>query len=387
MCHPVKAQNIGGKLTDQSEKRTPDESGVPTVSRRQALAMLMSATALGGAALRAESQETASTVGKAAVRQKPNLSLVSRHIQWTDAENGIAIAKDAGFPAILWTVRRGAHIEPEQVEKELPRIVGLTRAAGLETPMLITAIGDVSSDRAEAILATMQGLGIRLYRAGMPRYDYNSPVMPQIDAARKKAAALAKLNEKYNTTAAFHTHAYADTIGGSGWDLLMVVNGLDPRYVGLNYDIGHVTAKGGAGWRESIRAVGPYLHSVSIKDFFWEKEPNVPAGQWPWRTHFVRPGDGMVNFPDFFRYLQAINFQGPFENYFEYSVDVPGLPKPFDMLGTDYKKWKLEMTQAQFVGYLKRDVNFYNTVWQQTLTTPPPPPFSVKAGAGPGREG
>jgi len=88
----------------------------------------------------------------------------------------------------------------------------------------------------------------------------------------------------------------------------------------------------------------------------------------------------MVDFSDFFRYLQSIGFDGPLENYFEYTVNVPGLDKRFDMLGTDYKKWKLEMPQETFVNYLKRDVDFYNAVWHEAMTTPPPPPFSVKAG-------
>ena len=354
--------------------------GTFSKSRRDALGLLLSAGASVGASTPAYAQ-SATPVGPApAPRQKPFLSLVSRHLQWTDAENGIVVAKEAGFPAILWTVRGGAHIEAKDVEKELPRIVGLTRAAGMETPMIITAIGDAGAENVEAILATMQKLGIRLYRAGAPRYDYDKPVGPQYAAFQKNLAAVAKLNEKYGVTAAFHTHSYADSIGGSAWDLWMLMKDLDPRYIGLNYDIGHVTAKGGAGWRESARAVGPYLHSVSIKDFYWEKEPVVPANQWPWRCKFVRPGDGMVNFMDFFRYLQSVGFQGPMENYFEYTVNVPGLDHPFDMLGTNYKQWKLEMPQETFVGYLKRDVGFYNQVWNTALTTPPAPPFSVKAG-------
>ena len=121
-------------------------------SRREALSLLLSATAS------AYAQGTAPAPAKPVSRDQPNLALVSRHLQWTDAETGIAVAKEAGFPAILWTVRRGAHIEPAEVEKELPRIVKLTRAAGLETPMIITAIGDEASDKSEAILATMRGL-------------------------------------------------------------------------------------------------------------------------------------------------------------------------------------------------------------------------------------
>jgi len=351
------------------------------VSRRRALSMLISASALGGVSFPAPAQATDGSGGGGVRRQKPYLALVSRHLQWTNAEEGIAVAREAGFPAILWTVRPGAHIEPGQVEKELPRIIRLTHDAGMETPMIITGIGDVNSNQAETILATMQSLGIRLYRAVTPRYNYTAPFPPKYAACKKKIAGLARLNEKYNTSACFHTHSYANTIGGSAWDLWMLMTDLDPRYVGLNYDIGHVTAKGGYGWHESIRAAGPYLHSVSVKDFYWEKEPQVPAGQWPWRTHFVRPGEGMVDFSGFFRYLQSIGFTGPIENYFEYTVNVPGLGRPFDMLGTSYGKWKLEMPRAMFAGLLKHDVDFYGALWQEAMTTAPPPPYSVKWGA------
>src|SRR5580692_45174 len=38
---------------------------------------------------------------------------------------------------------------------------------------------------------------------------------------------------------------------------------------------------------------------------------------------------------------------GPLEgNAFEYAVEDPGLYKPFEMLGADYRKWKLKMPQG-----------------------------------------
>lgn len=356
-----------------------DGRGRPT---RRATLKLLAASA---AASQVPSVSSAQPLATGALVQtgiggsRPRLALVSRHIQWTSADHGLEIAKQAGFPGIIWTVRRGAHIEVSNVTSELPRVVRKTREAGLETPMVITNVGDVDAEGAEPIFATMQRLGIRLYRAGAPRYRYDAPIQPQFDDFRRKLAALAKLNAKYDVAAAFHTHAYADTIGGGAWDLWMLLNDLDPRYIGLNYDIGHVMAKGGAGWRESIRAVGPYLHSVSIKDFLWEKLPAVPDGQWPWRTRLVAPGTGMVNFLDFFRYLQSVDFQGPLENYFEYSVPVPGLAKPFDLLGRDYGEWTLDMPEQTFAGLLRRDVKFYNDVWTEARVKPAAPPFSVKA--------
>lgn len=328
-------------------------------SRREALGVIGSVAAAAvatGRAVAAHAQPAVQT----GPPPRPPLSIVSRHLQWTDVETGIQVAREAGFPAIAWTVRPGAHIEPANVERDLPRVVELTRKAGLGVPMIITGIGDVTAPRAEAILATMQGLGIRRYRAGSVRYDYNREVEPQLDAFRSRLVALAKLNERYGTTAMFHTHSYANTIGGSAWDLWMLLRDLDPRYIGINYDIGHVTAKGGAGWMESSRAAHRHIHAVSVKDFHWVRSADAAAGAWPWRTEFIPPGQGMVNFPDFFKYLQSIGYAGPIETYFEYKVPIPGSSAQMDMLGTDYGKWKLEIPRDQFTGYLKRDVEFYN---------------------------
>ena len=51
-----------------------------------------------------------------------------------------------------------------------------------------------------------------------------------------------------------------------------------------------------------------------------------------------------------------------------------GREKPFDMLGANYKRWKLEMPRETFESYLRRDVNFYKQVWRTAMATPPSPP-------------
>lgn len=289
----------------------------------------------------------------------PTLAIVSRHLQWTDYARGIEVARAAGFPGIIWTVRKGSHVEPENVARDLPKIVEATRAAGLEVPMIITGIADVGAPNINAILGTLQSLGIQRYRAAAPRYDYDHEFAPQYDAFTAKLRALAELNRRYGTAALFHTHSYANTIGGGAWDLWMAMKDLDPRFVGINFDIGHVTAKGGAGWREAARASHRYIQSLSVKDFLWKKRTDAAPGTWPWQTEFVRPGDGMVDLPGFFAYFRSIDFAGPIECYFEYQAAIPGSTASMDMLGTDYGKWRLEVDQDYFISLLKRDADFY----------------------------
>lgn len=288
----------------------------------------------------------------------PSLALVSRHVQWTDLEEGAAVAAEAGFHAVAWTCRPGAHILPENVERDLPRALRAARNAGLATPMLITAINDVTAPRAEAILDTMRQAGITRYRAPNFRYDYAQELQPQWEAFKPRLEALARLNDKYGATAMFHTHSSQGSVGGGVWDLWLLVRDYDPDRLAINYDIGHAVVRGGTEWMQTARFAHRHIRALSVKDVRWTRDPGAAADAWPWRAEFVPPGQGMVNFRDNFSYFKSVAFAGPVEVYFEYMVDLGG-GRSTNMLGTDYGRWTLEMPRAQFVGLLSRDVAFY----------------------------
>jgi len=321
-------------------------------SRREVLKLLGTMPLVASAA-------TATPAMAQTAPKKTRLCLVSRHLQWASVEEGIATAAEAGCKAIAWTVRPGAHILAENVERDLPRAVELTRKAGLDTPMVISAIVDAKSTRAEAILSTMQGLGIRYYRAPSFRYDYAQELEPQLEALKPRIGSLAALNQKYGTTAMYHTHSAAGNVGGGVWDLWLVLKQFDPQHVGLNYDLGHATIRGGSGWVETSHFAHKYVHGLSVKDFRWVKgtgSRRVGA----WSAEMVPGGEGMVDFSGMLTYFKSVGFAGPVELYQEYSATVPGVAEPVNMLGTDFGKWKLEMSKPQYIALLKRDVNFYS---------------------------
>lgn len=298
---------------------------------------------------------------------KTRLCLVSRHLQWTDVEEAVNVAAEAGCKAIAWTVRPGAHILAENVERDLPKAVELAHKAGLDTPMVITALTDAKSTRAEAILSTMQRLGIRYYRAPSFRYDYNQELEPQLEALKPRIGSLADLNAKYHTTAMYHTHSASGTVGGGVWDLWLALKNFDRELVGLNYDLGHATIRGGSGWVETSHFSHRYVHALSVKDFRWVKRATQPGeavtggrrGTGAWSPEMVPGGEGMVDFAGMLSYFKSAGFAGPVELYQEYRTTVPGVAQPVDMLGKDFGKWKLEMTKAQYMALLKRDVDFY----------------------------
>src|SRR5947207_5443742 len=126
-------------------------------TRRDVLKILTAAPLVASRGLSAAQSATAPAPAKT------RLCLVSRHLQWTNMEEAVAVAAEAGCKAIAWTVRAGAHMLPANVERDLPKAVDLARKAGLDAPMLITALNEGTSERAEAILETMRGVGIRYY--------------------------------------------------------------------------------------------------------------------------------------------------------------------------------------------------------------------------------
>lgn len=324
----------------------------PSHSRRDVLKLL------GAIPLVAPLARPAIARAQAKSPARTQLCLVSRHLQWTNMEEAVAVAAEAGCKAIAWTVRPGAHILAENVERDLPKAVELARKAGLDTPMVITAIVEAKSARAEAIVSTMQGLGIRYYRAPSFRYDYNQELEPQLEALKPRIGSLADLNAKYGTTAMYHTHSASGNIGGGVWDLWLVLRNFDSQLVGLNYDLGHATIRGGSGWVETSHMAHKYVHGLSVKDFRWVKATgNRRIGAWS--AEMVPGGEGMVDFAGMLSYFKSAGFAGPVELYQEYSVSVPGMAEPVNMLGTDFGKWKLEMPKAQYASLLKRDVTFY----------------------------
>lgn len=335
---------------------------MPQHSRRDVLKVLGAAPMAASIASVASAQSTPRPPAAAA---KTQLCLVSRHLQWTDVQEGSAAAIEGGCKAVAWSVRGGAHILPTNVEHELPRAVEAAHKAGLETPMVITAIVDAKSERVEAILDTMRGLGIRYYRAPSFRYDYNAELMPQLEALKPRIAGLAKLNEKYGTTAMYHTHSASGNVGGGVWDLWLVLKDFDPQLVGLNYDLGHATIRGGTGWVETSHFAHRHVRGLSVKDFRWVKSGAGRRGTGEWSAEMVPGGEGMVDFKGMLGYFKSVGFAGPVELYQEYSVTVPGRTEPVNMLGTNYGTWKLEMPRAEWISLLKRDVAFYSNALRE----------------------
>lgn len=269
------------------------------------------------------------------------VAIFSKHLRFLQGEELAKGATEMGFDGIDLAVRKGGHVEPAVVSKELPKLVAVIRANGLQVPMITTDIVDDTSPDAEAILRTASELGIRHYRWGGLKYDNQSPIPDQLNAMRPGVARLAALNKRYGVCAMYHTHSGIGVVGAPIWDLHILLRDFDPNAVAVNYDVGHATVEGGfGGWIDSFRVTGPYLKGIAVKDFLWQKDD---SGNW--KPAWQPLGQGMVHFHQFFAMVKESRFSGPLQLHFEYPLG-----------GADGGKTQLSVPREQVFATMKRDL-------------------------------
>jgi sugar phosphate isomerase/epimerase len=280
-------------------------------------------------------------LARPAPAQKLKVSIFSKHLQFLRGEDLARGAAELGFDGVDLTVRKGGHVEPERVAQDLPPLVKLLHAHGLETPMITAGIVDADTPYAEDIVKSMANLGIRNYRWGDLRYTGNEPLAAQLERMKPRVAKLAALNARYNVCAMYHTHSGIGLVGASIWDLHILLQDLDPNAVGINYDVGHAVIEGGfGGWINSFHIAGRHLRGIAVKDFVWAKD-----AKGAWREQWVPLGEGMVQFPKFFGMVAEADFMGPLQLHFEYPLG-----------GANDGKTTLTLPREQVLGAMKRDL-------------------------------
>jgi sugar phosphate isomerase/epimerase len=247
------------------------------------------------------------------------------------------LCREAGYQGIEAPVRKGGHIEPERAEEELPKLVEALKAEGLECTILASSIGRADDPLARKTLNVASALGIRRYRLAHLKYDLNRPILPQIASLRPRFGELAALNRELKIQGLYQNHAGASYVGAPVWDLLQLLNGVDPAHLGVAYDIRHATVEGGTTWPLTWDVIAPHLGAVYIKDFRWDgrKIVNVPLGE------------GIVD-PKFFAMLKTRGFDGPISLHEEYidHRDPALVPRHREAVRTDLVRLKKLLADA-----------------------------------------
>jgi len=231
-----------------------------------------------------------------------------QNLSFEDTADTVA---EIGWDGIECPVRPKGQIEPERAPDELPKLVEALKRRGKELTLITTAITSVSPPHTEELLRTAAKLGIRRYRLGFLKYDLARSIPDQLTEIGARLRDLAALNAELGLQAGFQNHSGRDQVGAPVWDLWTMIKDLDPRHMGVCFDIGHATIEGGLSHMIEARLVQRHFTAVFVKDFVWERTDNG------WRERWVPLGEGMVD-KLFFQWLKTTRFTGPICQHHEY---------------------------------------------------------------------
>src|SRR5436190_9191242 len=176
------------------------------------------------------------------------------------------IVAEVGWTGVEVAVReKETSVNPEKVEEELPKLQETLAKKQLEISVLATDVEDASTPLTQRLLRTASKLGIRRYRIKHLLYDLKKPIAPQLANLRAKLRDLARLNQELNLTGTIQNHSGANNLGAPVWDIWELIHDLDPRFMGIQFDIGHATLEGGTSWPLQARLMEPFFATIPAK--------------------------------------------------------------------------------------------------------------------------
>jgi sugar phosphate isomerase/epimerase len=261
-------------------------------------------------------------------------------LQFLDYEQLGETLANIGFKGAELSVREEGHVLPENVKTDLPRAIKTLQKSGISVPMMVSGIINPEDPLTERVLGTASEQGVEYYRMGYLSYDPAKSVMENLTAHKKTFDKLEIINRKYGIQGCYQNHSGV-RIGGPVWDLYWLVNGCDPEYMSVQYDIRHAVVEGGASWPLGMKLLSPWIRTTAIKDFYWTKE----NGKWEIKN--VPLNKGMVDFDSYFKEYIRLGISGPVTIHYEY-----------DLGGAQSGSKKITMGIKEISDFMKNDLNW-----------------------------
>lgn len=257
-----------------------------------------------------------------------DINIFSKHLQFLDYKNVGAMAAEMGFSGVDLTVRPKGHVLPEMVKTDLPKAVKAITASGINCNMMTTSIESVEKPLDIDILKTASAENIIYYRTNWFKYKEAISMQDSLLHYQSEIKKLAELNEQLNLVGSYQNHAGL-SIGASYWEIQKILETVNPKHFGTQYDIRHAMVEGGNSWETGLRLLHASIAVIVLKDFKWGQVNGK------WQVINVPIGEGMVNFTAYFKLLKKYRLKPPVSLHLEY--DLGGAEKGANSITIDKK--------------------------------------------------
>lgn len=232
-------------------------------------------------------------------------------------------AKQFGYDGLDICVRPNHPIHAGNVMTELPVAHRLWQQQGLTCPLATAAVDFNQPDQtAEQLYTACAEAEIPRLKIGFWQFRPGDDYWQIVDQARRSLDGFAALSRQYQVQTCYQIHSGA-CLGSNASGLMHLLEGFSPKEIGAYPDLGHL-ALDGEDWPMGLSMMGDYLSVVGIKDAFYilssdKRQPDDKKP--PYRSCFVKVGEGIVNWEQSLKALHQVGFTGPLTVHTEYQFD------------------------------------------------------------------
>jgi sugar phosphate isomerase/epimerase len=224
---------------------------------------------------------------------------------WDGVEWRVTDQADAATPG-FWAGNR-ATWPLTGIEERLPDIARITHEAGLGFSALggYAPVGDRSN--VDRMLAATAALGAERVRVTMPALgtgDYRD----LFATARADLAWTADRAARHGVTALVELHHR--TIAASASAAMRLVDGLDPRHIGVIHDIGNLVIEGYEDPLSAFQMLGEYLAHIHVKNVEWKRTDARTDGTAQWTEQWAPLREGQADLEAYFEAMHRHGYDG-----------------------------------------------------------------------------
>lgn len=194
-------------------------------------------------------------------------------------------------------------------KEEVNRIKKLGEDHNLELFNLGTYVrSDDDWAEIEQAVANAVAIGAPSLRINVPMYASDQAFMPIWNQAREDFKRIEELAAKNGVRALVETHM--GTICPSASSARMMLDGLDPKHVGVIHDLGNMVYEGYENYRMGLEMLGDYLALVHLKNATMYPFKALPDTTMEWRQKFWPVNQGVANVRSLIAALLDIGYDG-----------------------------------------------------------------------------
>jgi sugar phosphate isomerase/epimerase len=224
---------------------------------------------------------------------------------WDGIEWRITDQSSAETPG-FWTGNR-ATFPLSGLEDRLSEITRITRESGLEYSGIGGYAKAADRENVERMLHATSRLGAAQVRVTMP--SLGSGEYRELFAATREDLEWAVTRaEALDVKVLVELHHR--TITSSASAAIRLIDGLDPRHVGVIHDLGNLIYEGHEDFTAAFELLGPYLAHVHVKNVAWRPDTTLDDGTVQWRTEWATLREGIGDVQAYFDALIAHGYDG-----------------------------------------------------------------------------